>query len=195
MAEMKPEVRSDGGDTKRERIQRCKADGIGGCVVDTKREPVVNEIELIHAALRGYRPRIATADAVRALDAIAATIARLEQERDAARKVRDEVAESIHTLTQRAEAAEAERDKLKWQVKVFQDAFTASETLRNAAEGDAAKLSEALREALEIYAGMEGFIPQTAPEGYCLEIIRKMAHAIAAGIPEYATPLGGSHGQ
>jgi len=34
-----------------------------------------------------------------------------------------------------------------------------------------------LHEVREIYAGMEGFIPETAPEGYCLRIIRQMYDA------------------
>jgi len=33
------------------------------------------------------------------------------------------------------------------------------------------------REVQEIYAGMETFIPETAPEGYCLHIIRQMYKA------------------
>jgi hypothetical protein len=38
---------------------------------------------------------------------------------------------------------------------------------------DAARLAR----VREIYAGMDGFIPQTAAEGYCLKIIKDMAHA------------------
>ena len=41
----------------------------------------------------------------------------------------------------------------------------------------AEKAEARLREVYEIYAGMEGFIPETAPEGYCLMIIKKMAEA------------------
>lgn len=33
-------------------------------------------------------------------------------------------------------------------------------------------------EAYEIYAGMEGFIPETAPEGYALQIINELGEAI-----------------
>lgn len=32
--------------------------------------------------------------------------------------------------------------------------------------------------ALEVYAGMEGFVPETAPEAYCLRIIEQMAKAL-----------------
>jgi hypothetical protein len=35
-------------------------------------------------------------------------------------------------------------------------------------------------EAREIYAGMDGFQPETAPEGYCLRIIEQMHSALAA---------------
>jgi hypothetical protein len=40
------------------------------------------------------------------------------------------------------------------------------------------ELRDRAHAAQEVYAGFEGFIPQTAPEGYCLWIIRKMAHAL-----------------
>ena len=39
------------------------------------------------------------------------------------------------------------------------------------------KAEARLHEVHEIYAGMEGFIPETAPEGSCLSIIKKMAKA------------------
>ena len=32
--------------------------------------------------------------------------------------------------------------------------------------------------AIEVYAGMEGFIPETAAEGYCLRIIEQMNEAL-----------------
>ena len=32
--------------------------------------------------------------------------------------------------------------------------------------------------AIEVYAGMEGFIPETAAEGYCLRIIDEMNKAL-----------------
>ena len=41
------------------------------------------------------------------------------------------------------------------------------------------KLEQQLHEIREIYAGMEGFEPQTAPEAYCLRIIEQMAKALA----------------
>ena len=42
-------------------------------------------------------------------------------------------------------------------------------------------LERALREIYEEWAGSEGFIPETAPEGYLLELTKRMAGiAIAA---------------
>ena len=38
-----------------------------------------------------------------------------------------------------------------------------------------ANLEAALREIYEMWAGSEGFIPETAPEGYLLELVKKMA--------------------
>ena len=35
-----------------------------------------------------------------------------------------------------------------------------------------------IQAALEVYAGMEGFIPETAAEGYCLRIIEQMNEAL-----------------
>ena len=38
------------------------------------------------------------------------------------------------------------------------------------------KLREALKEVFEAWAGSEGFIPETAPEGYLLYLTKRMAH-------------------
>ena len=35
-----------------------------------------------------------------------------------------------------------------------------------------------IQAAIEVYAGMEGFIPETAAEGYCLRIIEQMNKAL-----------------
>ena len=37
------------------------------------------------------------------------------------------------------------------------------------------RLREALREVFEEWAGSEGFIPETAPEGYLLQLTKRMA--------------------
>lgn len=42
-------------------------------------------------------------------------------------------------------------------------------------------LARKLDAVREVYAGVEGFVPQTAPEGYCLRIIEQMAHATMKG--------------
>ena len=84
-----------------------------------------------------------------------------------------------YALKSRAEKAEAELQELKqvsaevcdvcgWAMK-----FPTEECCKCRAE----KAEARLREVYEIYAGMEGFIPETAPEGYCLMIINKMAEA------------------
>lgn len=43
-----------------------------------------------------------------------------------------------------------------------------------------AAAQERLDAVREIYAGMDGFIPQTAAEAYCLRIIREMAYVAMA---------------
>lgn len=47
-----------------------------------------------------------------------------------------------------------------------------------------AELEAKIHEATEAYAGMEGFIPETAAEGYCLRIIRQMYSALIGGEDE-----------
>lgn len=42
-----------------------------------------------------------------------------------------------------------------------------------------ANLEEALQEVFEMWAGSEGFIPHTAPEGYLLMLVKKMADRAA----------------
>ena len=66
----------------------------------------------------------------------------------------------------RAQLAEAEGDRDTWHA-------TSDRDLVKTMAADAK-----LRAVREIYAGMEGFIPQTAPEGYCLRIIREMYEAV-----------------
>jgi len=50
------------------------------------------------------------------------------------------------------------------------------EDLGNARE-ERDELKEKLSEIIEIYAGMEGFIPETAPEAYQARIIEQMYNA------------------
>jgi predicted type IV restriction endonuclease len=44
------------------------------------------------------------------------------------------------------------------------------------------RLREALREVFEQWAGSEGFIPETAPEGYLLELTKRMALTARAAL-------------
>lgn len=51
------------------------------------------------------------------------------------------------------------------------------------------RLREALREVFEEWAGSEGFIPETAPEGYLLQLTKRMADIASAALK------GDSHDQ
>lgn len=51
-----------------------------------------------------------------------------------------------------------------------------------ALEAENARLRAALREAYEVYAGSDGFIPETAAEGYQQQIIRQMVDCISAAL-------------
>lgn len=44
------------------------------------------------------------------------------------------------------------------------------------------RLREALREVFEEWAGSEGFIPETAPEGYLLQLTKRMADIARAAL-------------
>jgi hypothetical protein len=46
------------------------------------------------------------------------------------------------------------------------------------------RAKDALREIREIYAGMDGFIPETAPEGYQQRIIKQMYDAAVRALDE-----------
>ena len=46
------------------------------------------------------------------------------------------------------------------------------------------KLREALKEVSEAWAGSEGFIPETAPEGYLLYLTKRMAHIAREALGE-----------
>lgn len=56
--------------------------------------------------------------------------------------------------------------------------------LQDLAEANAriAELEAALREAYEVYAGSDGFIPETAAEGYLQQLISEMVAIIGAGL-------------
>lgn len=55
-----------------------------------------------------------------------------------------------------------------------------AEVARLTAENE--KLRAALQEAFEVYAGSEGFIPETAAEGYQQQVIKQMVDCINVGL-------------
>lgn len=59
-----------------------------------------------------------------------------------------------------------------WEIKAEMDRLTAENE----------RLRAALREAYEVYAGSDGFIPETAGEGYQQQIIRQMVNCISAAL-------------
>jgi len=77
-----------------------------------------------------------------------------------------------------------ERDKGKF-VR-FIDVATCTEAVDriDAQAAEIEKLREALKEVFEAWAGSEGFIPETAPEGYLLYLTKRMAHIARAALGE-----------
>ena len=53
-----------------------------------------------------------------------------------------------------------------------------------ALSADNERLRDALREVFEQWAGSEGFIPETAPEGYLLHLTKRMADIARAALGE-----------
>ena len=51
--------------------------------------------------------------------------------------------------------------------------------MQAAASGELERLRAALDDIFEMWAGSEGFIPHTAPEGYLLMLVKKMADRAA----------------
>ena len=49
---------------------------------------------------------------------------------------------------------------------------------------DVRRMKTALEEIREAYAGMDGFIPETCPEGYQQRIIKQMYGAAVEGLKE-----------
>jgi hypothetical protein len=60
-----------------------------------------------------------------------------------------------------------------------------AEAARLAVENE--RLRVALRGAYEVYAGSDGFIPETAAEGYQQQIIKQMVDCISAALKEDRT--------
>ena len=57
----------------------------------------------------------------------------------------------------------------------------------DAAAARIAQLEAALRAAYEVYAGSEGFIPETCAEGYQRQIITQMVDCISSALGEERT--------
>ena len=57
-----------------------------------------------------------------------------------------------------------------------------SEAVRAEQAAEIERLREALREVFEEWAGSEGFIPETAPEGYLLQLTKRMADIARAAL-------------
>jgi hypothetical protein len=55
---------------------------------------------------------------------------------------------------------------------------------RDTDESEVAHLRRTLREIYEEWAGSEGFIPETAPEGYLLQLTKRMADLAASTFKE-----------
>ena len=53
---------------------------------------------------------------------------------------------------------------------------------RKASAARITELEAALREAYEVYAGSDGFIPETAAEGYQQQLIKQMVDIISAAL-------------
>ena len=58
------------------------------------------------------------------------------------------------------------------------------EEIRAPLQAEIERLREALREVFEEWAGSEGFIPETAPEGYLLHLTKRMADIARAALGE-----------
>ena len=76
----------------------------------------------------------------------------------------------------RAETVRANQ-RIAYEGKTIHEHFEA----RLKAEAENAALREKLHDVCEIYAGMDGFVPQTAPEDYQRRILKKMYDAAIAG--------------
>ena len=70
-------------------------------------------------------------------------------------------------------------------VQAVREAAAAEERIKVEAQAaEIEKLREALREVFEEWAGSEGFIPETAPEGYLLHLTKRMADIARAALGE-----------
>ena len=64
---------------------------------------------------------------------------------------------------------------------------TSERNLMNQAAARIAQLEAALRAAYEVYAGSDGFVPETCAEGYQQQVITQMVGCISAALGEERT--------
>jgi hypothetical protein len=82
----------------------------------------------------------------------------------------NETAEALETWCKSGEINIPDRAKMAREIRVLIAAATRAQPQSAGCD----VLANALAEIREIYCNMEGFIPETAPEGYCLQEIKKM---------------------
>ena len=96
-----------------------------------------------------------------------------------AQQFEDQHAPEQITLAMRAGADEIKR--LRERTEYWPDNAERDAVIRHQKE-EIERLRAALREAYEVYAGSDGFIPETAGEGYQQQIIRQMVNCISAAL-------------
>ena len=103
----------------------------------------------------------------------------LDNLHDTVRGLRQDIkAEQKHTDTSRSgDLVERLRKQAYFADRSAEDAF-------NEAADHIEALEAALREVFEEWAGSEGFIPETAPEGYLLQLTKRMADIARAALGE-----------
>jgi hypothetical protein len=69
---------------------------------------------------------------------------------------------------------------------VISSEFFALAAERDRLTAEVEQLRAALRDAYEVYAGSDGFIPATAAEGYQQQIIKQMVDCISAALSQLA---------
>ena len=85
---------------------------------------------------------------------------------------------------QKIEKLEARIDELERMLAVHRLAVDV-----DAIKARIAELEAVLREAYEVYAGSDGFIPETAAEGYQQQLIKQMIDMISAALAKANTDL------
>lgn len=96
------------------------------------------------------------------------------------------IAEDIDLAAHRIEELSAENERLTQRYNELGNAAMKQVAELGAKVGrlevENERLHEALREVFEQWAGSEGFIPETAPEGYLLQLTKRMADIARAAL-------------